>query len=47
MCVVFEFLKIITEDNIENNTIEFDEGRIVYTENLSGEEYDKKISKNS
>lgn len=35
-----EFLKIITEDNIENNTIEFDEGRIVYTENLPGEEYD-------
>ncbi len=35
-----EFLKIITDGSIKDNTIVFDDGRVVYTKELPGEEYD-------
>jgi len=35
-----EFLKIITDGSIKDNTIVFDDGRVAYTKELPGEEYD-------
>lgn len=35
-----EFLKIITEDSIIDNTIVFNDGRVAYTKEHPGEEYD-------
>lgn len=39
-----EFIKLITEGGIKNNTITFDDKRMVYTENSKSEEFDNNFT---